>query len=43
MAPSIASLVWATDPGYHAIGIYEGLGFERVELVTGALRKPGTK
>ncbi|MGH2863472.1 MAG: GNAT family N-acetyltransferase [Solirubrobacteraceae bacterium] len=33
-------LVIAADPDYHAIGIYEGLGFERVELVVGAMRKP---
>jgi ribosomal protein S18 acetylase RimI-like enzyme len=32
--------VIAADPDYHAIGIYEGLGFERVELVVGAIRKP---
>lgn len=36
----IDNFVIAADPDYHAIGIYEGLGFERVEAVTGALRKP---
>jgi ribosomal protein S18 acetylase RimI-like enzyme len=36
----IDHFVIAADPDYHAIGIYEGLGFERVELVVGALRKP---
>ena len=36
----IDHFVIAADPDYHAIGIYEGVGFERVELVTGALRKP---
>jgi ribosomal protein S18 acetylase RimI-like enzyme len=36
----IDHLVIAADPDYHAIGIYEGLGFERAELVVGALRKP---
>jgi len=36
----IDHLVIAADPNYHAIGIYEGLGFERVELVVGAMRKP---
>ena len=36
----IDHLVIAADPDYHAIGIYEGLGFERVELVVGAMRKP---
>lgn len=28
------------DPDYHAVGIYEGLGFRRVELTAGVLRKP---
>jgi len=37
---SIDHFVIAADPDYHAIGIYEGLGFERAELVVGALRKP---
>lgn len=36
----IDNFVIAADPDYHAIGIYEGLGFERVELVVGAMRKP---
>jgi ribosomal protein S18 acetylase RimI-like enzyme len=36
----IDHFVIAADPDYHAIGIYEGLGFERVELVVGATRKP---
>ncbi len=36
----IDHFVIAADPEYHAIGIYEGLGFERVELVVGAMRKP---
>ncbi len=36
----IEHLVIAADPDYHAIAIYEGLGFERVELVVGAVRKP---
>jgi ribosomal protein S18 acetylase RimI-like enzyme len=35
----IDHFVIAADPDYHAIGIYEGLGFERVELVVGAMRK----
>jgi ribosomal protein S18 acetylase RimI-like enzyme len=38
---AIDHFVIAADPDYHAIGIYEGLGFERVELVVGAMRKPG--
>lgn len=37
---AIDHFVIAADPEYHAIGIYEGLGFERVELVVGAMRKP---
>jgi len=36
----IDNFVIVADPDYHAIGIYEGLGFERVELVVGAMRKP---
>ena len=36
----IDHFVIAADPDYHAIGIYEGLGFERVELVVGATLKP---
>jgi ribosomal protein S18 acetylase RimI-like enzyme len=36
----IDHFVIVADPDYHAIGIYEGLGFERAELVVGALRKP---
>jgi ribosomal protein S18 acetylase RimI-like enzyme len=33
-------LVICADPGYHALGIYESLGFRRVEVVTGVLRQP---
>jgi ribosomal protein S18 acetylase RimI-like enzyme len=36
----ISHFVIATDPDYHAIGIYESVGFERRELVVGALLKP---
>ena len=36
----IDHLVIVADPDYHAIGIYEGLGFERVEQVVGAVRTP---
>ncbi|MCL2418049.1 MAG: GNAT family N-acetyltransferase [Conexibacteraceae bacterium] len=32
--------VIAADPDYHAIGIYESLGFKRAELVVGVCRKP---
>lgn len=37
---AIDHFVIAADPDYHAISIYEGLGFERVELVVGTVRKP---
>ena len=37
---AIDHFVIAADPDYHAISIYEDLGFERVELVVGALRTP---
>ncbi len=36
----IDHFVMAADPDYHAIDIYESIGFERAELVVGALRKP---
>lgn len=36
----IAGFVIAADPDYHALGIYEDLGFERLELVVGTLRAP---
>ena len=36
----IDHFVMAADPAYHAIGIYESVGFERKELVVGAMRKP---
>jgi len=36
----IDHFVIAADPDYHALGLYESLGFARVETVTGALRKP---
>lgn len=36
----IDHFVIVADPDYHAIGIYEGLGFKRVETVTGAMRRP---
>jgi ribosomal protein S18 acetylase RimI-like enzyme len=34
------SLVIAADPGYHALGLYESLGFERRERVCGVFRAP---
>lgn len=36
----VERFVICADPGYHALGLYEGLGFRRVERVTGALRRP---
>ena len=30
------------DPGYHALGLYESLGFERRENVVGVCRWPST-
>jgi ribosomal protein S18 acetylase RimI-like enzyme len=33
-------LVIAADPDYHALGLYESLGFERRELVSGVVRPP---
>lgn len=39
-AHKIESFVIAADPDYHAIRIYESVGFERTESVVGALRKP---
>lgn len=33
-------LVIAADPDYHALGIYESLGFRRAEEVVGAVLKP---
>jgi ribosomal protein S18 acetylase RimI-like enzyme len=36
----IEQFVIAADPEYHAIGIYEELGFARVEMVGGAMRRP---
>ena len=32
--------VIAADPGYHAISIYESVGFQRAEVITGAVRRP---
>jgi ribosomal protein S18 acetylase RimI-like enzyme len=36
----IDTFVIAADPDYHALAIYESVGFTRGELVTGAQRKP---
>jgi ribosomal protein S18 acetylase RimI-like enzyme len=34
--------VIAADPGYHALGLYESLGFEAVEQVAGVCLKPAS-
>lgn len=39
--PSLRSFVICADPGYHALGIYESVGFAPGERVCGALRPPG--
>jgi ribosomal protein S18 acetylase RimI-like enzyme len=36
----LAHLVIAADAGYHALGIYESLGFRRQERLCGACRQP---
>jgi ribosomal protein S18 acetylase RimI-like enzyme len=36
-----ARFVIAADPNYHALGLYESLGFERAEGVSGVYRQPG--
>jgi ribosomal protein S18 acetylase RimI-like enzyme len=33
-------LVIAADPDYHALGLYESLGFEPRERVAGVCRRP---
>jgi ribosomal protein S18 acetylase RimI-like enzyme len=35
-----ARFVIAADPGYHALGLYESLGFERTERVAAVFRQP---
>lgn len=37
-----AQFVIAADPSYHALGLYESLGFERLELVAGVCRRPNS-
>jgi ribosomal protein S18 acetylase RimI-like enzyme len=37
---AVRRFVMAADPNYHAIGIYESLGFTRAESVCGAMRSP---
>jgi ribosomal protein S18 acetylase RimI-like enzyme len=36
----VEQLVIAADPGYHALGLYESLGFEQQERVSGVYRRP---
>lgn len=36
----VQHVVIAADPGYHALGLYESLGFERAERVAGVCRQP---
>jgi ribosomal protein S18 acetylase RimI-like enzyme len=38
---AIDHLVIAADPAYHALGLYESLGFERRERVAGVCQRPG--
>lgn len=40
-AHRIEHLVICADPAYHALGIYESLGFSGAERVSGVLRQPG--
>ena len=35
--------VIAAEPDYHALGLYESLGFQRVERVAGVCRRPPTR
>jgi ribosomal protein S18 acetylase RimI-like enzyme len=35
--------VIAADPGYHALGLYESLGFERTERVAAVFRQPAAE
>ena len=35
--------VIAAEPDYHALGLYESLGFQRVERVAGVCRRPTTR
>jgi GNAT superfamily N-acetyltransferase len=37
----VGSFVIAADPAYHALGIYESLGFRARERVGGVVRRPG--
>ena len=36
-------LVIGADPHYHALGLYDSLGFRPVERVAGVMRQPGAR
>ncbi|MGZ4187392.1 MAG: GNAT family N-acetyltransferase [Solirubrobacteraceae bacterium] len=39
----VSHFVIAAEPDYHALGLYESLGFQRVERVAGVCRRPTTR
>jgi ribosomal protein S18 acetylase RimI-like enzyme len=39
----VRRFVIAAEPDYHALGLYESLGFQRVERVAGVCRRPTTR
>jgi ribosomal protein S18 acetylase RimI-like enzyme len=39
----VKHFVIAAEPDYHALGLYESLGFQRVERVAGVCRRPTTR
>lgn len=39
----VRRFVIAAEPDYHALGLYESLGFQRVERVAGVCRRPATR
>ena len=39
----VRRFVIAAEPEYHALGLYESLGFQRVERVAGVCRRPTTR
>ena len=39
----VEHFVIAAEPDYHALGLYESLGFQRVERVAGVCRRPTTR
>jgi ribosomal protein S18 acetylase RimI-like enzyme len=42
-ARGVRHFVIAAEPDYHALGLYESLGFQRVERVAGVCRRPTTR